>query len=288
MSAIRHLTRAAVTGGTALIATCLTAAPAFAANASVQLARLPSRMVADADPAPLVGQVTNTSRDSIDTVQVVFVIQMSGLDANEVSIGDLEVTEDGDRLLATEEISGPAPRRSKTVSHQLQFLAGAPSGRATVTMEVYLLDDDGDWRRVDSARTTTTVQGAPAKPSATPSETASAQPSGSPSPGGTAPSPGPPAAPDQDGALWPLYVLGLLLVGGGGGLAAVLLLRRSRDTADGEPAYVAGYGYPNFGGYPEPPTAVIPEAPTMIMPAVTDADPQGPAGGYGRHRRRDP
>lgn len=251
MSAIRHLVRAAIAGVAALVATGTAAAPAYAADASVELARLPTRMTAGGEAAPLVGTVRNTSRNQLGAVQVTFVIQMSGLDPDEVSIDGLDITEQNGRLRATERIEAPAPGRSTAVSHQLQFLEGAPKGRATVTMAVYLRRGDS-WRQVDSARTTTTVVAAPATPSEEPSpeptEQAAEQPTEQPSPAGDTRDDVATVPRSDDGApLWPLYMLGLLLVAGGGGVVAMLLLRRNRD---GQPAYVAGYG--GAAGYAEP------------------------------------
>ncbi|MFS8478441.1 MAG: DUF3824 domain-containing protein [Micromonosporaceae bacterium] len=310
MSAIRHLVRAAVVGIAVVVATGIGAAPAFAADASVQLTRLPTRMTAGGDPAPLVGSVKNTSRNQLGTIQVTFVIQMSGLDPEEVSVDGLRFTKQSNRLRATTQIEAPAPGRSKAISHQLQFLEGAPSGRATVTLAVSLRRGNS-WRQVDSARTTTTVIEAPPTPSEEPSpepteEEPSAEPTEQPS---TADSAGDDIAAvpraNEGAPLWPLYTLGLLLVAGGGGLVAMLLLRRNRDADVDQPAYAGGYGhtgyaepagytgpagygsgtYPGSGGYPGPAgqTGVAGQAGVGAYPPGLAGAPTGepyPPGAY--------
>lgn len=251
MSAIRHLARAAAATGVVLGATFVLAGPAMAADASCQLTRLPGRMSAGGGGAPVVGQVRSSTRETLDVVLISWRIRLSGLDADEVTLGDVSLQEEDGEIRGTEELQSVGPSGS-TFSHTLEFVTGAPGGRATLTMRAFIREDDR-WKDACSSRVTTTVQRARGTPTptapATPLETGLA--AASESAPAAAAEPGA-AGSDRDSGLFPLYLLGLLLVAGGGGLVAVLLLRRPRDgePAGYEPAYAAGYGGTTAHGTP--------------------------------------
>jgi hypothetical protein len=248
MSAIRHLMRAATVAGIALTGTIIAAGPVHAADAACQLGRPSSRLTAGSGSSPLVAHIRSSdNREVLPLVEVVWRLRLNGLNADEVTISGLSLNQVDNELHATEELRN-VNAFGRTTTHTLRFLAGAPSGRATITMAALLPDGDGEAKEACSSRATITVQAArgtptptrttgPATPEPDPTDTPANRISETPVGAAVAPPP-----PDQDAALWPLYVLGLLLVAGGGGIVALLLLRRPRRD-EAEPGYVSGYGH---------------------------------------------
>lgn len=250
--------RAVLVAAGAVAALLVTAAPAQALSATAQLGRLPSRMNAGGPAATLQTAITNTSREETLTgVQAIFTITLDRAQPGQIQFsgGNLQVSEENGRLRAVQNIGFILPRRTYPAAYQLQFAAGAPSGRVTVTLEV-LARDGGEQRRVARDTVTTAVQGL----RGTPTPTATEAPL--PTEGSVAPPTlatfaapaGGDGADESDSGLWPLYLMGTMLVVGGGGFLGWLLLRRPRPAlveGAGESGYADGpalYGSGPYGG----------------------------------------
>lgn len=277
------------------LAALVAASPAMAISASANLGRLPSRMSAGGDAANLIAAVTNTDRrETLTGVQVIYTISLDKAQPDQIrfSGSGLQVSTDEGRVRAVQNIGSIAPRVTRPMAYQLQFLAGAPSGRATVNMEVIARDND-ELRRVARDTVVTLVTGL----RGTPTPTASGPPLATEVPGAAVATTTPLAAAGEgggtgevDSGLWPLYLLGTLLLVGGGGFLGWLLLRRPRFALV-EGAEVDGYPRPAppYGYQPPPrpllppdnsPTAVIPIVPTEPTDPWADSPPEPP----GRHR----
>lgn len=261
MSAIRHLGRLVAVGGAALLATVVVAGPAAAADASGQLAGLPSHMTPGGSAIQLSVAVKNNTRTP-QLVQVLFRIRLEKLDPNEVMLGGLSLQEKDGELRAAQNFGQVDPRQVVQAGVPLQFLAGAPAGRATVTIDVFVRDRHGEFRRVDSDQKTTTLGPALATPVPT-TEAPTVEPTGDgalPSPTGATAGL---AASDSGSSHWPLYIVGFMLLAGGAAVS-FLLLRRPREAAADEP--YLGYGG-RLSGYPgDDPTTVFPRVPPDPRP----------------------
>jgi hypothetical protein len=245
MSIVRHTVRMTLITGTVLLATTVIATPALAADADCALNRLPSRMSAGGESTTLTGVVRNTSRDTLIGVQLTYVVRLDGLQADQVSLGSLALSGGDGEVRGTEIVAFLAPRRSRHVAYELAFGAGAPSGKARVTLEVAIRENQ-EWHRVDSATVSTTVRSAAlaSTPPATPTTAAEVAPTGG-SPTGAAAPQAKQIASDSGLSHWPLYLIGFLLLAGGGGAAALLLLRRPADDPE-RTEYAAAYGQPGY------------------------------------------
>jgi hypothetical protein len=261
MSTIRHLGRLIAVSGAALLATVVVAGPAAADEASVQLAGLPSQMTPGGSATQLAVAVKNNTRTP-QLVQVLFRIRLEDLDADEVMLGGLSLQEEDGELRAAQNLGQVDPRQVVQAGVPLQFLAGAPAGRATVTVDVFVRDRHGEFKRVDSDRKTTTLGAALPTPSPTEAPTVEPTVDGAtPSPTGAAAGL---AAGDSGSGHWPLYIVGFILLAAGGGAVSLLLLRRPREAVADEP--YMGYGG-RLSGYPgDDPTAVFPRVPPEPRP----------------------
>ncbi|HET6214978.1 MAG TPA: hypothetical protein VFE14_19080, partial [Micromonosporaceae bacterium] len=257
-------------GGVALLVTALIASPAQAADVDLRLSGMPSSMSAGGSGAQLVAAIRNTSRETILGIQLTYVLRLEGVRADQVHLGNVQLSGDSGELQGSEVIPALlASRRTVDINRELRFLTGAPSGRARLTLDV-ALRQDGQWRRADSATANTTVRG---KATATATPTAAVDPVLTP--GDVVPTETVAAAPPgnrltaNSGSIhWPLYLIGFLLLVGGGGAAAMLLLRRQPDT---DPAA----GYPGAGPYPD--AGPYPAAGPGVGPAAGPYPPR-PAG----------
>jgi hypothetical protein len=279
MSTLRRLATATASVAGVLLATlALTTTPAYAEDAvQVDLNGVSGNMTAGARlPSTLTGTYTNKSGNAITNIRVIFTIQLDGLAPDGVRMqrldafgADLASESAGDGMVR---IIDPLPFElgkgsRKQTRYLMLFTSSAPSGKASITLELY-----AGSTRLGSDSASTTVRGSTA-----PSPTKSTPPNTNP---GIVPTfeAGPsyslaplPQGTDLTGTDVPpsLYVLGGLLVTLGG-VIMFLLFRRQRGAALVE--YPATYEEvrPPSLGYP---SATGPMRPTAVLPTVRGPEP---------------
>jgi hypothetical protein len=269
MSTSRVLSRFAVVAAGLVLATVGLAVPANAADTiEVKLGGVNSSMTAGSRSDSFSATFRNNSNNTLD-VRIFLAVKLNGLTNDQVRIvrapgSELPHQESGGQIVFNDPATiaflphgGP-----RTVTYTIQFISGAPSGRATLTAEAAQGTNP-----VGSDNKTISVKGAPATGagrSATPTPTAS---SAATNPGGTAAGGQPVVTPtvslhqkegilaaDSGGVGPGLYIIGALLVGVGG-VILWLLFRRSkgigREYAGGAPVG----GFPT-GGYDSVPPSL--------------------------------
>lgn len=291
----RRLAIASATAAGALLTVLAAAAPAFADDPiDVRLDGLSSSLTAGARTFDgLSVTLTNKTNNNLVGVYGVFTVRLDGLPVDGVRIlrvfaGELSASGGGGQVVLTDPTQVDMPRNNRrTTGYQLQFTATAPSGRATVSFDVY-----SGSTRLGGASGTTTVKGNAA---------AQASKSASPSPGNTDPgviptfTAGPTYSiapleqakdPLSSGVPISLYAMGAVLVGVGG-VVLWLVFRPQRPVADTGAYPVAEFDQarPSSLGYPRTaslhPTAVLPPVRDPVDPwaktePIPPASPPGP------------
>jgi hypothetical protein len=306
MSTSRIITRLAAVTALGLVLAGTVAAPAFAEDVvGVSLSGMPSSFTAGARADSFTVGLRNNTNNLVSGVTVAFSVQLNGLTADQVRIhgagGDLTARDEGGQVVASDPHShdffGRVGRTE--IAYSIEFLAGAPSGRAGFTANAVQ-----QGRILGSASTSINVKGG----AVAPSPTASAFPTDSAAPGDSAIVP--PVSPGATGALANptnapqdnsggipvgLYIMGGLLVGVGGVILWMLFRQRPQAAPS---AVVPGGPFPT-GDYPTgefdspPPSLGYPVGrasaslpPTAALPAlrgstVIGPGPMEPSGGKG-------
>jgi hypothetical protein len=255
--------RLAASAGAALaglLATLIVATPAFA-DVRTSISFASGAFYAD-HPKGFISTVSNGDNVS-HKVHRVISLRMSGLAPGAVHLTRQDGAEFSlnfvgrSTLQAVDESFIIEARRASFATYTLLFTAQAPSGKATLSVEVY----EGDKRLANASRGIT-VRGL----GATPRRTVSPEPSISGDPveailgqeGTLPPLPDDRPVPAGDGVPWFLYVVGALLVAGGGGLMFWLWQSRHAEAAVlGVPAQVlSGRHHRDPGTHT--PTATLP------------------------------
>jgi hypothetical protein len=242
----------------------------------------------------------NTNSNQV-AITVNFAVQLNGLTASQLRIrsgigGDL-ATHDagGNMVVATDPRShdfgpkGTVFGRETQISYTIEFLAGTPSGKATLTASAVKQGN-----QFGSASDSITIKGgAAASPtpdpsSAAPTDTATDPAVGGPSGGQavpTQPLSDKNAIPDSGGGVpVVLYVMGALLLGVGGVILYMLFRQRQpaaavADTPPGEFDRPASLGYPAGRASAKPPVPVDPTTPMPSLRVATMPNPQVPRPG---------
>jgi hypothetical protein len=272
-------TKLVAVGAMAAGAVLALAAPAAAQDGDVKVTiGLTSRINAGQSTSLSVG-TSNTTNQAILTVRRVILIQLPGLNANQVTLtanhdglSTLTRTQESDGTVRFEDrlpfrLSGQrSDGNSRTTKFTLKFDAASPSGDATVTVDAYNGND-----QLGSASRTISIRGGsgpvtttPPPTSASPTDTTSdlAQATGA----GPAQTDEPLLSSGSGGIPTILYILGAVLLAIGGGILWLLFRRPAEEAATG--AYPT---VPRAGRHTRP---VRPPAPTSVMPTIRD--PQGP------------
>jgi len=248
MSTSRTIIRlaAATAVGIALVGT--TAVPAFAAGIDLSLNEVPSSFTAGGQADDFTVEMQNNTNKLVTGVMVSFAIQLDGLTAGNVRIhtlgGDLAMRDQGDQVVATDPHPRSLPKGARTeIGYAIEFLTGAPSGRATLT--AYALARGGN---LDQASDAIDVVGGTATPTPTADPTptdANPFPTDSATPYNGAASVPPDITgalannnntPDGGGPGIPvgLYIMGGLLVGVGGVILWMLFKQRPKPVSGGD------------------------------------------------------
>lgn len=253
----------------AMAGALLLAGPAFA-EVKVSINNVPSTFFAG-QPRSFYSTVVNSDKVQ-HKVHRVISIRMNGLGPGEARLTrqdgqELTLHAGGEGLTAVDQTVLLEPALTRIGSRQssaytLMFTAQAPSGRATLTVEVF----EGT-QRLDDASDGFSVRASATAPTRTKSYSPEPTISGDPvqailgQEGTFQPLPDRRPVPRSDGGLpWFLYVLGGLLVVGGGGLMYLLWYGRRAEAA--EQLGVPAQSYPPV--YRNPTV----HAPTAILPTV--------------------
>jgi hypothetical protein len=293
MSTSKVIARFAAASGVGVVFAAVGfAAPAFADNSvNVDLNSVTSNVTAGSRPDAFNVTFRNNTNGAFN-IKIVFSVKLPGLTADQVRIVrapavELGKQQSGDQVILTDPLGASfLPRSSQNVNYTLQFLSGAPSGRATFTGEALR-----DNTNAGSASRNITVRGTfgattPAKtPTVGPTD---AFPTGPVATGGVVAGPtitlepreGTLPASNSGGVPVGLYIMGALLVGVGVAILWLLFRQRSQPVGDVYPT--ADYdvvpptlGYP-AGRHAMPgnlnPTAAMPSlrAETVSSPTVVN------------------
>jgi hypothetical protein len=297
MSTSRVLYRlaAAALAGLVVAATGF-AAPAFAADSvDVSLNSVTSNATAGSRPDGFSVSFRNNTNDAFN-VKVVFGVKLTGLTAAQVRIVRAPVTElphseSGGQIVFTDPATlAFLPRGSRNVNYSIQFLGGAPSGRASLAVEAVR-----DNTPAGGDNKTINVKGSSVVPTKSPT---AAPTTSSPAPtstgtdvgaGGTGAPPTFAALPTKENALagvdstgvpFGLYVVGVLLLGVGGVILWLLFRQRPARVDAGFPTGDYDVVPPNLG-YPAGrapmsglnPTAQLPNLRADTVPSPIVANP---------------
>jgi hypothetical protein len=253
MSTSRTLSRLAAATAVGIALAGTTAAAAFAAGFDVSLNQVPSSFTAGGQPDDFTVELQNNTNKLVTGVMVGFAIQLDGLTASNVRIhtfgADLTMRDEGGQVVATDPHPRDLPKGARTkIGYAIEFLTGAPSGRATLT--AYALARGGS---LDQASDPIDVEGG----TATPTPTTAPTPTAEPTPTDTNPFPTDSAAPYNGAASVPpgisgalannntpdsgtasipvgLYIMGGLLVSVGGVILWMLFKQRTQPTSAGD------------------------------------------------------
>jgi hypothetical protein len=265
MSTSRVLPRLAAAALAGLVLAAIGfAAPAFAANAvDVNLNSVTTNVTAGSRADNFSVSFRNNTNEAFN-VKVVFGVKLTGVTRDQVRIvrapvTDLPHSESGGQIVFTDPVTiAFLARTSSTVNYAIQFLPGAPSGRATLTVEALrnnaAVGSDNKSINVKGVAVTTS-KSPTAGPSTTP--TGAATGAGG-STGGLVASPTFPPLQSKNNALSgvdstgvpvALYIMGALLLGVGA-VILWLLFRPRRPAGDaGFPTSDYDVVPPNLG-YP--------------------------------------
>ena len=251
------------------------AAPAFAEDViGVTLSSTPSSFTVGSRADTFVVSLRNNTNNIVAAVNVSFTIRLTGLTATQVRIrgtsGDIALSDTGGLITGTDPRSLDfLPRqRGRDVGYSIEFLSGAPSGRATFTAAA---TRSGVIQ--GSASTAITVKGGAVAASPTPTSATPTDPV-SPDNGSILPPTGPGAVgplannnngqipADSGGIPVALYVMGAILVGVGGVILWMLFKQR--------PQAAAPTGFPT-GEFDSPP-------PNLGYPVGRSSAPTSPPG----------
>src|SRR5262245_14082307 len=269
------------------------AAPAYAEDViGVTLSSVPSSFTAGSRADTFVVGLRNNTNGIVAAVNVSFSIRLNGLTASQVRIhavgGDINLSDAGGLVVGTDPRSLDfLPRqRGRDVGYSIEFLTGAPSGRATFTASA---TRGGNIQGSDSS--SITVKGGGVAPSA--SASASPTDPATPDTGSLVPPTGPGNAvgplannnqvgSDSGGIPVALYVMGAILVGVGGVILWMLFRQRPEAAAPtGFPTGDFDSPPPNLGYPVGRASASANLHPTAPLPAV-----RGPA--VGNHDLGEP
>jgi hypothetical protein len=222
------------------------AAPAFAEDViGVTLSSTPSSFTVGSRADTFVVSLRNNTNNIVAAVNVSFTIRLTGLTATQVRIrgtsGDIALSDTGGLITGTDPRSLDfLPRqRGRDVGYSIEFLSGAPSGRATFTAAA---TRSGVIQ--GSASTAITVKGGAVAASPTPTSATPTDPV-SPDNGSILPPTGPGAVgplannngqipADSGGIPVALYVMGAILVGVGGVILWMLFKQRTQPASAGD------------------------------------------------------
>jgi hypothetical protein len=277
------------------------AAPAFAEDViGVTLSSVPSSFTVGSRADTFAVGLRNNKNEIVAAVNVSFTIRLDGLTASQVRIhftgGDVALHDSGGLITGTDPRSVDfLPRGRRDVGYSIEFLSGAPSGRATFTAAA---TRSGNIQ--GSASSAINVKGGAVAASASPTATSAAPTDpASPDNGSFVPPTGPGNAvgplannnqipADSGGIPVALYIMGAVLVGVGGVILWMLFKQRPQPAAPtgfptGEfdsPPPNLGYPVGRAGTGPRPPTPASASAnlqPTAPLPALrgsTRPDPE--------------
>jgi hypothetical protein len=246
MSTSRTIIRIAGATAVGIALAGTAAAPAFAAGFDVSLNEVPSSFTAGGQPDDFTVELQNNTNKSVTGVMVGFAIQLDGLTASNVRIhtfgADLAMRDEGDQVVATDPHPRDLPKGARTqIGYAIEFLTGAPSGRATLTAYALArggtLGQTSDPIDVQGGTATPTPTAAPTPTDANPFPTDSAAPYN----GAASVPPGITGAlannntPDSGATDIPvgLYIMGGVLVGVGG-VILLMLFKQRPQPASGE------------------------------------------------------
>jgi hypothetical protein len=301
------------------------AAPAFAEDViGVTLSSTPSNFTVGSRADTFVVGLRNNTNGIVVAVNVSFTIKLAGLTASQVHIrgtsGDISLTDSGGLITGTDprSLDFLPKQRGRDVGYSIEFLSGAPSGRAT-----FIAAATRSGQIQGSASTAITVKGGAVAASPTPTSATPTDPA-SPDNGSIVPPSGPGSAvgplandngqipADSGGIPVALYIMGAILVGVGGVILWMLFRQRPQAaTPTGFPTGEFDSPPPNLGypvgrastpsSPPGPPSASSANLqPTAPLPAVRNpglgnrdtqplnppppVDPWATRGGGGRPR----
>ena len=279
MSTLRRLaTMTTAVAGVLLATLVLTTTPAHAEDAvQVDLNGVSGNMNAGSRiPSTVTGTYTNNSSNAIANIRATFTIQLDGLTPEGVRIqrfdafgSDLASESAGEGIVRiVDPLSFDMSKNNRRQTrYLLQFTSTAPSGKASITLELY---SGGTRLGADSASTNVRGGGDPTRttpPNTNPGivPTFEAGPTFS-----IAPLPqGADLASDSTAVPASLYVMGGLLVTLGG-VILFLLFRRQRPAALVEyPVTEYEQMRPPSLGYPTSPSV----HPTAVQPTVRNSEP---------------
>lgn len=279
--------------------------PAVPAHADVdfRIEELPRTLSAGGPPGAFEAIVNNDDEDDYRSVRLFFTVRLNGLRAGSVRMsrgGTPLATIAGNGTVRFSDPSAfPMERDSdRQQTYELQFLSNAPDGRATLTLEGYGQQERGGLRLLGRSRgySITVREGDPsatAAPTVTPGNPIDVVPTVDTTDVPDAAGPPQPRASSSDsGTLWPVYLIGILLLLLGGGAVGWLLVLRTRESRAVEHDAYGGYG----SGYGAPATSYGPVsgagagaaaaaghgpglAPGHIPGHVPGHHPAGPPGG---------
>ena len=242
MSTNRMIFRLAAATAVGVVLAGAVAAPAFAEDViGVSLNSVPSSFTVGSRADTFSVTLRNNRDVLVFGVNVSFVIRLNGLTASQVHIrgtsGDISLSDSGGLIVGTDprSLDFLPKQRGRDVAYSIEFLSGAPSGRATFTVNA---TRSGNIQ--GSASSAITVKGGGVAQSPTPS--ASATDPASPDTGSLVPPTGPggEAGPlannnqipvDSGGIPVALYVMGAILVGVGGVILWMLFRQRPQAAA---------------------------------------------------------
>jgi hypothetical protein len=273
----RRIFRLAAATAAGVVLAGAVAAPAFAEDViGVTLSSTPSNFTVGSRADTFVVSLRNNTNGIVAAVNVSFTIKLTGLAASQVRIrgtsGDISLNDSGGLVTGTDPRSLDfLPRqRGRDVGYSIEFLSGAPSGRATFTAAA-----TRSGQIQGSASTAINVKGGAVvqspTPSASPTDPASPDNGSIVPPTGTGNAVGPLAnnnqiPVDSGGIPVALYVMGAILVGVGGVILWMLFKQRPEAaTPAGLPT-----GFPT-GEFDSPP-------PNLGYPVGRASAPSSPPG----------
>lgn len=288
---------AASAAGVALAAIAF-AGPAYAADTvEVNLNSVPSNATAGAHADGFSVTLRNNSTEAL-AIKLVFTIRLAGLTRDQVRIfkvpgGELPRSEAGGQVIATDDTLALAiknfPGSSRTLNYSIQFVPGAPSGKASFSAGAVkgttVLGSDNSSISVKGtagATPTKTPTSTPGTSDAPVTDPAAINPGG---PSGAFPSLRDKNAAlggDAGGIPTGLYIMGALLVGVGGVILWLLFRQRPQAAAVGFPTteydpVPPSLGYPTGRASAPVQSTPLPDLhPTTPMPTLRAATVQNP------------
>jgi hypothetical protein len=299
MSTSRRITRLAAATALGVVLAGTVAAPAFAEDTiGVGLSGVPSSFTAGGRADSFTVSLRNNSSGPVTNVTMRFTVSLNGLTSSQVRIriggADLPMQDSGPgQVVAADPRSHDFLLRGMRteIGYSIEFLTGAPSGRANFTATAF------SGKVLGTASDSIAVKGAGVAPSPTQTTPVPTDPA-SPDNGVVANPSSIPTGPLADnsthipddgsgGIPIGLYIMGAVLVGVGGVILWLLFKQRPAAVASADLPTGEYDQAPPTLGYPAARATVTPPrssslAPTAQLPALRGSVLPGPAAGPNR------